>query len=61
MNMISNALKFTFKGHIGVYLTLLDDEEEVQAQVPDENLPKDDTVEQGTFKDNDKNLEKGII
>jgi len=27
--MISNALKFTFKGHIGVYLTLLDDEEEV--------------------------------
>ena len=61
MNMISNALKFTFKGHIGVYLTLLDDEEEVQAQVPDEQLPKDDTGEQGTFKDNDKNLEKGII
>ena len=29
MNMISNALKFTFKGHIGIYFTLLDDEEEV--------------------------------
>lgn len=42
MNMISNALKFTFKGHIGVYLTLLDDEEEVQAQGPEEQLLKDD-------------------
>ncbi len=57
MNMISNALKFTFKGHIGVYLTLLDDEEEVQAQGPEEQLLKDDFGEQGTFKDNERNLE----
>jgi len=42
MNMISNALKFTFKGHIGVYLTLLDDEEEIQALGPDDQLLKDD-------------------
>ena len=61
MNMISNALKFTFKGHIGVYLTLLDDEEEVQVQISDEQQPKDDAGEQGTSKENDKNLEKGII
>ena len=36
MNMISNALKFTFKGHIGVYLTLLDDEEELPPQSSEE-------------------------
>ena len=58
MNMISNALKFTFKGHIGVYLTLLDDEEEIQVHGPDEQLQKEDAGDQGTFKENEKNLEK---